>query len=135
MITRVTEGTRREGHEPPSFLASRGFAAQRSLARACTPLTKSEEKETLLAVYSPRSEDEMRHCWANNVDRCCVRSHVAERLTARFKLCATTPNNTQQGVQTDACNHQTVLRTLARGFKGNGAFGATIFGIVWVDKR
>ena len=32
----------------PSFLASRGFAAQRS--RTCTPLAKSEEKETLLAV-------------------------------------------------------------------------------------
>ena len=35
---------------PPSFLASRGFAAQR-LPRACTPLTKSEEKERLRAVY------------------------------------------------------------------------------------
>ena len=105
MITRVTEGARREGHES-------------TLARACTPLTKSEENETPLAVYGPQSEDEMRHCWANNVDRCCVRSHVAERLTARFKLCATTPNNTQQGVQTDACNHQTVLRRLHGVLKG-----------------
>ena len=131
MITRVTEGARRECTSRPRFSRLR----RSTLARVCSPLTKSEEKETLLAVYSPRSEDEMRHCWANNVDRCCIRSHVAERLTARFKLCATTPNNTQQGVQTDACNHQTVLRTLARGFKGNGAFGATISGIVWVDKR
>ena len=48
MITRVTEGARRE--LPPSILASRGFAAQRS--RACTPLTKSEEKERLFAVYA-----------------------------------------------------------------------------------
>ena len=53
--TRVAEGARRERHEkrenglPPSFLTSRGFAAQRS--RACPPLTKSEEKERLLAVY------------------------------------------------------------------------------------
>ena len=55
MNTRVTEGARRERlffllGLPPSFLASRGFAAQRSLARAYTPLTKSEEKERLLAV-------------------------------------------------------------------------------------
>ena len=60
MITRVTEGARRERHNkrdtlffllvlPPSFLASRGFTAKRS--RACTPLTKSDEKERLLAVY------------------------------------------------------------------------------------
>ena len=89
MITRVTEGARRERHEPPSFLASRGFATERS--RACTPLTKSEEKERLLAVYTPRSKEEMRHCSANNFDRCCVHSHVAKRLTG-FKLCATTPN-------------------------------------------
>ena len=39
MTTRVTEGARRR----PCF-------SQRS--RACTPLTKSEEKERLLAVYS-----------------------------------------------------------------------------------
>ena len=51
----MTEGARRERHEKrengllPSFLASRGFAAQPS--RACPPLTKSEEKERLLAVY------------------------------------------------------------------------------------
>ena len=49
MTTRVTEGTRRE-RLPPSFLASRGFAAKRSRAPALT-LTKSEEKERLLAVY------------------------------------------------------------------------------------
>ena len=36
--------------EAPSFLASRGFSAQRS--RAYIPPTKSEEKERLLAVYA-----------------------------------------------------------------------------------
>ena len=42
----------------------------------------------------------------NNVGSCCVRFHAAQRLTS-FKLCATTPNNMQQGVQTDAtCNIQ-----------------------------
>ena len=39
---------------PPSFLASRGFVARRwrllALPRACTPLSKYEEKERLLAV-------------------------------------------------------------------------------------
>ena len=56
MTTRVSEGARRERRDffllelPSSFLASRGFAAQRSRARA-DPLTKSEEKERLLAVY------------------------------------------------------------------------------------
>ena len=39
MTSRVTEGARREG-------------AQRSRARACSPLAKSEEKERLLAVFS-----------------------------------------------------------------------------------
>ena len=54
--TRVTEGARRERHEalffllglPLSFFASRVS----TLAHVCTPLTKSEEKERLLAVYS-----------------------------------------------------------------------------------
>ena len=38
---------------------------------------------------------------------------VAKRLTG-FKLCATTPNNTQQGVQTNAtCNIQQCWELLA----------------------
>lgn len=41
---RVTEGARQERHEP-SFLASSMFA------RACTPLSKSKERERLLVVY------------------------------------------------------------------------------------
>ena len=42
----------------------------------------------------------------NNVGSCCVRLHVAKRLTS-FKLCTATRNNMQQGVQTDAtCNIQ-----------------------------
>ena len=40
-----------DGRGTPSFRASRGFAAR---ARACTPLTKPEEKERLLAVYMNR---------------------------------------------------------------------------------
>ena len=46
MTTCVTEGVRRE-RLPPSFLTSRGHSR---LECACTPLTKSEEKERLLAV-------------------------------------------------------------------------------------
>ena len=60
MTTHVTEGARRErrqerewfvfplGHSglPPSFLAFRPM-----LARVCTPLTKSQEKEGLTPVY------------------------------------------------------------------------------------
>ena len=47
MATRETDGARWE-RLPPSFRASRGFAAR---ARVCTPPTKPEEKERLLAVY------------------------------------------------------------------------------------
>ena len=52
MATRETDGARWERlfllGLPPSFRASRGFAAR---ARVCTPPTKPEEKERLLAVY------------------------------------------------------------------------------------
>ena len=83
---------RRETGEARAALVSRvSRLCHSKIARACTPLTKSEEKERLLAVYTPRSKEEMRHCSANNFDRCCVHSHVAKRLTG-FKLCATTPN-------------------------------------------
>ena len=42
----------------------------------------------------------------NYVGTCCVRLHVAKRLTG-FKLCTTARNSMQQGVQTDAtCNIQ-----------------------------
>ena len=51
MTTRVTEGARRV----PSFLASRVSRLRRStLAGTCTSLTKSEEKDRLLAVYKFR---------------------------------------------------------------------------------
>ena len=36
-----------------------------------------------------------QHCWPNNVGSCCVHLHMAKSLIS-FKLCATTPNNTQQ---------------------------------------
>ena len=45
MATRVTDGARRERR--PRFVR----LAASPLARACTHLTKSEEKERLLAVY------------------------------------------------------------------------------------
>ena len=61
MITRVTEGARRERDDKrevslfsfrAAALVSRVSLLRRStLARACTPLTKSEGKERLLAVY------------------------------------------------------------------------------------
>ena len=47
-----------------------------------------------------------QHCWPNNIGSCSVPLHVPYRLTG-FKLNATTRNNMQQGVQTDAtCNIQ-----------------------------
>ena len=70
-------------------------------------------KQRTSATLMPNNDDESR----------CVRLHVAKSLTG-FKLCATTPNNTQQDVQKDArCNIQqcwkllaTLLRPFARGF-------------------
>ena len=66
-----------------------------------------------------RGRSNSLHCWAKNVGSCCVR--VGNGVQAD----ATTPNNMQQGVQTDAtCNIQqywellaTMLRPFARGFK------------------
>ena len=43
LTTRVTEGARRE--RPPSFLASRGFAAQRSRARALLLLNLKKKRD------------------------------------------------------------------------------------------
>ena len=51
MTMRVTEGAIRE----PSFLVSRGFAAQRSRARAL-PLLNLKKNIRLLAVYYCLSE-------------------------------------------------------------------------------
>ena len=48
MTTCVIKGARRE--LPPSFLAPRGFAAQRSRARAL-PVLNLKKKRDLLAVY------------------------------------------------------------------------------------
>ena len=53
MVTRVTDGARRERHE--ALFSSRAAAlvsrlAASPLPRACIALTKSEEKERLLAV-------------------------------------------------------------------------------------
>ena len=49
MTTRVTEGARRERLRP--FVSRVPRLRSLTLARACTPLTKYEEKEKLLAVY------------------------------------------------------------------------------------
>ena len=57
MTTRVTEGARRESFFllglPPSFLASRGFAAQRFRARALPSLNlrKRETARSLIEIY------------------------------------------------------------------------------------
>ena len=66
MTTRMTEGARRERHDKlglamqavsrfssqAAALVSHVSRLRRStLSRACTPLTKTEEKERLLAVY------------------------------------------------------------------------------------
>ena len=52
MATRVTDGARRE-RLPPSFQR----LAASPLPRSCIALTKSEEKERLVAVYtSPRDQ-------------------------------------------------------------------------------
>ena len=59
-----------------------------------------------------------QHCWPNNVGSCGVLFHVAKSLTGGFKLYATTHNNMQQGVQTDAtCGNiqQCQLRPFAHG--------------------
>ena len=57
MTTRVTEGARGERHERAAALVSRVSRLRRStLARVCTSLTKSEEKERLLAVYRFRGD-------------------------------------------------------------------------------
>ena len=39
--------------------------------------------------------DATKHCWPNSVGSWCVHLHNAKRLTS-FKLCETTPKNTQQ---------------------------------------
>ena len=57
MTTRMTEGARRERlffllGLPPSFLASRGFDAQRSRARAL-PLLNPKKRETARSLHFP----------------------------------------------------------------------------------
>ena len=42
-----------------------------------------------------------QHCWPNNIGSCCICFHMAKSLTG-FKLCTTTPDNTQQPATT--CN-------------------------------
>ena len=50
MTTRVTESTRRE-RLPPSFLASRGFAAQRSCARALPLLNLKKKRDCSQSTF------------------------------------------------------------------------------------
>ena len=109
--------------------------------------TKFQEKSLtanflfyMVAEYQERKKQRKRvetnsisnflfHSWKNKrnspVQHCWELSHLAKSLTG-FKLCATTPNNMQQDVQTDAtCNIQQFwellannVTPLARGLKG-----------------
>ena len=62
MTTRVTKGARRERHDsllfflglPPSFLASRGFAAQRSRARALPSLNLKIKRDLCWDFRTPK---------------------------------------------------------------------------------
>ena len=55
---------------PPSFLASRASPLNaRALARSCTPLTKSEEKERLLAVYERKRPYNILIVWRRSLKR------------------------------------------------------------------
>ena len=65
-------------------------------------------------LFKPAFQSKATCKWAQQLptmlgvasQQCCVRLHGAKSLTG-FKLCATTPNNMQEGVQTDAtCNIQ-----------------------------
>ena len=67
----------------------------------------------------------------NIVGSCCVPFHVAKSLTG-FKLSATTPNNMQQGVQTDAtCNRQQCWELLAN----NVAFVCTGLNVLMLSEK
>ena len=62
----------------------------------------------------PKERNNSQHCWPNSVGSWYVHLHGPKRLNG-FKLCATTPNNMQQGVQTDAtCNIQQRWELLAK---------------------
>ena len=50
----------------------------------------------LRSWLSANGHDNFQHCWSNDVGICCV------RVCSSAQTDATTPNNTQQGVQTDA---------------------------------
>ena len=58
---------------------------------------------------------------------CCIRFHVAKSLTD-FKLCATTPNNMQEGVQLmhTTCNIQQCWELLANNLRGVHLQGANL---------
>ena len=71
------------------------------VASVCSPLpTRTQQLPTLL----PKGFTLPCHTCANNVGSCCVRLHAASNFAQQH---ATTSNNMQQGVQTDAtCNIQ-----------------------------
>ena len=67
----------------------------------------------------------------NIVGSCSVRFHAAKSLTG-FKLSGTTPNNMQQGVQTDAtCNRQQCWELLAN----NVAFVCTGLNVLMLSEK
>ena len=59
---------------------------------------------------------------------CCIRFHVAKLSLTDFKLCATTPNNMQQGVQLmhTTCNIQQCWELLANNRRGVHLQGANL---------
>ena len=64
----------------------------------------------MLEMLSESSCAQLYTLWTQQLPRLLA---VAKRLTG-FKLCATTPNNTQQAVQTDAtCHIQQCWESLA----------------------
>ena len=107
-------------NSPHFFCSVIAEAKRNNVGSVCTALpTRTQQLPTLLAqqcweLLRPFARNlKPRANGRNIVGGCCVRLHVTKSLTG-FKLCATTPNNTQQGVQTNAtCNIQQSWELLA----------------------
>ena len=89
---------------------------RRSESRQKVRLEKSLEFGQNAREINPQFNPSPFDCTFNIVGSCCVRSYVAKSLTG-FKYCATTPNKTQQGAQTDkTCNIQQCCVRLYKAF-------------------
>ena len=92
-----------------SIIAGRWFLLKIQFIRSVFRLASLRNFTSMFKVTNSR----LRANGRNNSQQCCVRLHEAKSLTG-FKLCATTSNNMQQGVQTDAtCNIQQCWELLA----------------------